>query len=97
VAFGSVWCDYDTYSSLAGNLLLARLLLPSDFGVIGTAYIFWSFVNLFTQNTTASFIVYKGIDDERYLNTTYTISLLVGLGFSVSLVALAGSGLDLWK
>lgn len=90
---GGLWVAYGAITTrilaLAGNLLLARLLLPSDFGVIGTAYIFWSFVNLFTQNTTASFIVYKGIDDERYLNTTHTISLLVGLGFSVSLVALA--------
>lgn len=70
---GGFWVAYGAITTrilaLAGNLLLARLLLPSDFGVIGTAYIFWSFVNLFTQNTTASFIVYKGIDNERYLNT----------------------------
>nr|WP_052324679.1 oligosaccharide flippase family protein [Hassalia byssoidea] len=85
------WATYGAFATrflaLANNLLLARLLLPSEFGVIGVAYIFWSFVNLFAQDTAASFIVYKGIKDKRYLNTTYTISLGIGLILAVGLIA----------
>lgn len=87
------WATYGAlatrFLALFSNLLLARLLLPSEFGVIGTAYIFWSFVNLFTQDTVGSFLVYKGIEDKRYVNTTYTISLCIGLILAVAMVGIS--------
>ena len=83
------WATYGAiatrFLALVSNLLLARLLLPSEFGVISTAYIFWAFGNLFNQGTSGSFIVYKGVDDRRYLDTTYTISLGIGLLLAVVL------------
>ncbi len=75
--------------AMLSNLLLAKLLLPSEFGVIGIAYIFWSFVNLFTQNTAGDFIVCKGIEDKRYLNTTYTLSVWIGLALALGLAAVS--------
>ena len=85
------WATYGAFATrilaLVNNLVLARLLLPSEFGVIGIAYIFWCFGNLFAQDTAASFIVYKGIKDKRYLNTTYTISIGIGLILAVGLIA----------
>ncbi|MEC4813035.1 MAG: lipopolysaccharide biosynthesis protein [Scytonema sp. PMC 1069.18] len=87
------WITYSTFLSrffaLISNLILARLLLPADFGVIGIAYVFWSFFTLFTQNSTGSFILYKGTEDKRYLNTTYTISLCIGITFGIAMVATA--------
>lgn len=87
------WATYGAVTTrllaLLSNLLLARLLLPSEFGIISVAYIFWAFGNLFTQNTTGSFIVYKGIEDKRYLNTTYTISLSIGLVLALGMVAIS--------
>ncbi|RUT07536.1 polysaccharide transporter [Dulcicalothrix desertica PCC 7102] len=75
--------------AMVSNLLLAKLLLPSEFGVIGVAYIFWSFVNLFTQSTASDFIVCKGIEDKRYLNTTFTISFWIGLALAFGLIAVS--------
>jgi O-antigen/teichoic acid export membrane protein len=87
------WTTYGAVATrllaLLSNLMLARLLLPSEFGVISIAYIFWAFANLFTQGTSGSFIVYKGIEDKRYLHTTYTISLLIGLVLALGLVAIS--------
>ena len=87
------WTTYGAIATrmlaLLSNLLLARLLLPSEFGVISIAYIFWGLVNLFTQETAGSFIVYKGLEDKRYLNTTYTISLGIGLALALGLVAIS--------
>lgn len=87
------WTTYGAIATrvlaLLSNLLLARLLLPSEFGVISVAYIFWGLVNLFTQDSAGSFIVYKGLEDKRYLNTTYTISLAIGLILGIGLVALS--------
>ncbi|WP_202972010.1 oligosaccharide flippase family protein [Moorena producens] len=87
------WTTYGALGTrllvLLSNLILARLLLPSEFGVISVAYIFWSFLNLFTQGTINSFIVYKGIEDQRYLNTTYTIAMARGLMLAVAMVAIS--------
>ena len=87
------WATFGAFAtrilSLISNLLLARLLLPQEFGVIAVAYIFWAFVNLFTQGFSGSFLVYKGIDDKRYVNTTYTISLILGLALGLGLVAIS--------
>ena len=87
------WTTYGAIATrvlaLLSNLLLARLLSPSAFGVIAVAYIFWGFVNLFTQDSAGSFLVYKGLEDKRYLNTSYTISLGIGLVLGIALVAVS--------
>ena len=92
----SFWISSSTFITrffaLASNLVLARLLLPSDFGVIAIAYIFWSLFTLFTQDTTGSFILYKGTEDKRYLNTTYAISVVIGLTFAM-LMSLSAPGI----
>jgi O-antigen/teichoic acid export membrane protein len=89
-----LWTTYGAIATrvlaLLSNLLLARLLLPSEFGVISVAYIFWAFVNLFvSQDSAGSFLVYKGIEDKRYVNTAYTISLSIGLVLALGLVVVS--------
>jgi lipopolysaccharide exporter len=84
------WISFSTFATricaLISNLILARLLLPDEFGVISIAYVFWSFFTLFTQDTAGKFIVYKGTEDRRYLDTTYAISLLTGIVVAVALI-----------
>jgi lipopolysaccharide exporter len=88
-----LWISYATFVTrifaFLSSLILARLLQPADFGVIGIAYIFWSFFTLFTQDTAGTFIIYKGIENSKYVNTAYTISLLVGLSFGLGIVAIS--------
>lgn len=90
---GGFWITLSTFIlrflNLFSNLILARLLLPAEFGIIGIAYIFWSFFTLFTQDTAGTFIVYKGTGEQRYLNTAYTISILIGLVFGLGMVSAA--------
>ncbi|MGF1539706.1 MAG: oligosaccharide flippase family protein [Pleurocapsa sp.] len=89
----SFWITVSTFAqrffALLSNLILARLLLPSEFGVIAIAYVFWSFFTLFTQSSTGFFILYKGTEDKRYLDTTYTIGLIIGLIVALGLVVTA--------
>lgn len=88
---GGLWITYSTFVNrifvFLSSLVLARLLQPADFGVIGIAYVFWSFFTLFTQDTAGAFIVYKGVDNPKYVNTTYTISLLMGLAVGLAMAA----------
>ena len=85
-----LWITISTFIqrffALLSNLILARLLMPSDFGVIAIAYVFWSFFTLFTQNSTGLFILYKGTENKRYLDTTYAISLIVGVLLALGLI-----------
>ncbi|MCU0550001.1 MAG: lipopolysaccharide biosynthesis protein [Leptolyngbya sp. Prado105] len=86
-----LWITYSTFVNrifvFLSSLVLARLLQPADFGVIGIAYVFWSFFTLFTQDTAGAFIIYKGTDNPKYVNTTYTFSLMMGLGLGLVMVA----------
>jgi lipopolysaccharide exporter len=79
----SFWTTYGAIATrllaLLSNLILARLLTPEAFGVIGIAYIFWGLVNLLTQGTMGDFIVYKGLGDRRYLNTAFTVTSMVAI------------------
>ena len=88
-----LWISYATFITrifaFGSSLVLARLLQPSDFGIIGIAYVFWSFFSLFIQGTAGAFIIYKGIEHPKYVNTAYTISLLVGLALCVGVAATA--------
>jgi lipopolysaccharide exporter len=89
------WTTYGALATkvlaLVSNLLLARILMPSEFGIMSVAYIFWALVNLFTQGTLGSYIVYKGVEDKKHLDTTFSISLVIGC--VVALVMLAFSPL----
>lgn len=87
------WTTYGAATArglaLVSNLILARLLLPTDYGVIGVAYIFWAFANLFTQGTIDSFVVYRGLKDPAALNTAYTVSWVIGGSLALGLMAAA--------
>jgi lipopolysaccharide exporter len=88
-----LWISYATLITrgfaFLSSVVLARLLEPSEFGIIGIAYVFWSFFTLFTQGTAGSFIIYKGIDNPKYVNTAYTVSLIIGITFGLGMVAAA--------
>lgn len=75
--------------ALVSNLLLARLLTPEEFGVIAIAYIFWALVNLFTQGTVGSFLMYKGVEEPRYVNTTFSLAIVTGGGLAMLLIAIS--------
>ncbi len=89
----SFWITYATFITrifgFLSSLILARLLQPSDFGIVGIAYVFWSFFTLFTQDTAGAFIIYKGIENPKSVNTAYTISLLVGFVLALGVVGIA--------
>ncbi|MBW4417631.1 MAG: oligosaccharide flippase family protein [Myxacorys californica WJT36-NPBG1] len=88
-----LWITYATFITrifaFLSSLVLARLLQPADFGVIGIAYVFWSFFTLFIQDTAGNFIIYKGTDNPKYIDTSYTISLSIGLLLGLGMAATA--------
>ncbi|NOY77818.1 MAG: MOP flippase family protein [Calditrichaeota bacterium] len=67
------------------SVVLARLLTPADFGIIGIAMIFIGLIALVNEMGIAASIVQKLEVDARDLGTMFVTSLLVGMGLMVLL------------
>ncbi|MBP1750723.1 MAG: undecaprenyl-diphospho-oligosaccharide flippase, partial [Deltaproteobacteria bacterium] len=76
------------------SIILARTLLPSDYGIVGFAMIFVNFLSQFNDLGFSSAVVQRKELDDRALYTGFTFRL--GLGVFLYLVALAGSGASMW-
>lgn len=59
--------------------ILARLLSPEEFGVVGVILIFVNFTNLFTDLGIATAIVQLKNISKDHISSGYTISLLIGI------------------
>lgn len=63
--------------------VLARLVTPSEFGVISIAIIFLGFSKIFSQLGMGAAIVQKEVITQEHIRTAYTTSLLIGVFFCV--------------
>jgi len=75
------------------TLILARLLMPKDFGILGIALLAIGAINTFTETGFSAALVQKKEDIEEYLDTCWTIQAIRGfvlaaiLFFAAPLVA----------
>jgi O-antigen/teichoic acid export membrane protein len=72
-----------------GMLILARFLLPADFGIIGVVGITISITYAFTGTGVEHALVQKKGDISDYLNTAWMISAVRGIIISAILYAMA--------
>ena len=61
------------------GILMARLLTPSDFGVVSACMIFFSFISIFTSFGFSSAIVQRQSLEQDYVKTAQTLSFAVGM------------------
>lgn len=70
------------------SLAVARILMPSDYGILGAAMMLIGFANLFTDFGFSTAIVQKQIEDEDTLQSVFTFNLvfstLLAVAFSLS-------------
>jgi len=71
--------------------ILARILLPEDFGIVGMAYLVTQVVQLFGNLGLGAAIVQKGNVDEEYLSTAFWGS--VAVGFVLTIIGVGASPL----
>lgn len=80
---GLFWASSGTLAQLVLQVvtlvLFARLLTPSDFGVIGAAMVIIGFGQIFAQLGVGSAIVQRVKLGARHVRTGFTLSLLLGL------------------
>lgn len=71
------------------TMILARLLNPSDFGIIAIASVFISFVNLLTDFGFGPAIIQTDELEKKDLASLFSLTLLIGIAAAIILFALA--------
>lgn len=90
---GGLW----TFLSSTGTQLIgfivtavmARLLTPGDFGIVAICSVFSGFIALFQDLGMASAIIQRKDTSEDYLSTSFSVSILAGVGLAAGLVLLS--------
>lgn len=69
--------------------ILARILIPEQFGAFGIAALVLSFIEIITETGINSFLIQEDKDVKKYLNTAWTISILRGIIISCIIFVIA--------
>jgi O-antigen/teichoic acid export membrane protein/SAM-dependent methyltransferase len=93
VVFGSFWVFVlriiQQGLGLVKIVILARLLAPADFGLMGVALVTMTTLETFSQTGFQAALIQKREDIRPYLNTVWTVSILRGLFLFVILFFIA--------
>jgi O-antigen/teichoic acid export membrane protein len=82
-ARGMIWSAFGTFSSqgisFVIGIILARLLMPSDYGLIGMLAIFFAFSNMIIESGFANALIQKIDRTESDFSTIFYFNLLVSI------------------
>ena len=76
-------------SRLAVNVILARLLTPSDFGVVAVAMVVMVVVWQLTDLGTAAVIIQREVIDDALVTSLFYFNIVMGAGLSAAMFAVA--------
>lgn len=93
IARGSIWLTSSFMLArllqLIAQVVLARLLLPKDFGVWAMVLIVTTLSALFREAAIAQVLVHRGIDNKKLVDAVYSLGINISIGVFV-LQCLAG-------
>lgn len=79
------------------SLILARLISPSDFGVLGMAMVFAGLVETFVDFGFSNAVIQKQTISQNQLSTVFFINVSIGCVFSTIMFFLSGFIADFFK
>ncbi len=82
---------------LTTSIVLARLLQPSDFGLIAMATIFIGFVSIFNDLGTSAAIIHKENISQDLLASVYWVNVAFGLLTMITLIIISPFIADFYK
>jgi|WetSurMetagenome_2_1015567.scaffolds.fasta_scaffold00113_33 O-antigen/teichoic acid export membrane protein len=71
------------------SILVARILDPNDFGIMGIAMMLIGYANLFTDFGLSEAVIQKGIRDYKTLTSIFTLNLAFSIGLAILFYASA--------
>jgi len=75
------------FINFLASLVIARLLLPADFGLVGLITVFSNFINVFSDGGI-SYAVIRSEYTSTYQRGLHAVSLLIGLMLCIFIIAL---------
>lgn len=75
--------------TIAGQLVIARLLVPADFGLVALAYSVTTFTSVLQKNGLRDILVQRGTNFDHYANAAFWMSLVTGLVVALLTIAAA--------
>ncbi|MEW5799923.1 MAG: lipopolysaccharide biosynthesis protein, partial [Bacteroidota bacterium] len=98
---GVTWTAISQFSrlgiQLVTTLILARLLQPADFGLLGMALVIIGFVNVFKDLGTSSAIIQKKEVSQQLLSSIFWFNVLFGILMSIIILLLAPLVAEIFK
>lgn len=93
-AFSSIkWSGFSQFGrqafQIVTSIILARLLLPEDFGLVGMAFIIIGFLSIFKDLGTAAAIIQKEDISESLLSSIFWLNVVFGILISIIVFALS--------
>jgi O-antigen/teichoic acid export membrane protein len=79
------------------SIIVARILVPNDFGIMGIAMMLIGYTNLFTDFGFTQAIIQKQIEDKKTLNSIFTVNLAASLILGVLFFISSGYIADFFK
>ncbi len=64
---------------IISSILVARLLTPDDYGIMGIGMMLIGYANLFTTFGFGDALVQRNIDDRRIINSVFTVDLTISM------------------
>lgn len=80
---------FDRLIGLMSVAILARLLQPEDFGIVGYAMLLIGLLELFAATSTDTELIRHKAVDDAYMNAAWTINIVRGLVLAALMLALA--------
>jgi len=71
------------------SIVLARLLMPKDFGLIGIIVVLVGFASLFSEMGFGQAIIQRKKIEERHLSTIFWLNIVIGIFLSCCFIAIA--------
>ena len=87
----------DRLFGVASTLILARLLVPADFGLVAMATTIGGLLELLGAFSFDLALIQKNNAERRHYDTVWTFGVLFGLGFALALVLLAGPAAEFYR
>jgi O-antigen/teichoic acid export membrane protein len=76
---------------VVASIIVARILLPRDYGIMGIGMMLIGYANLFTTFGFGDAIVQKGVRDRRIINSVFAIDLCVSIVLAAGFFAASGA------
>ena len=72
------------------TVILARLLSPGNFGLLGMATVFTGFASIFNDMGVSGALIQKQDADERHLSSAFWLNIMTGLAIALIFIACSG-------